>query len=592
MRGHFLSVIHVAVVIILTCGCEAFVHTCFNSIHDSLSLRTSFVPKKSANQLDLYLHQRRFRITSDIHHMKLYQYKDVRDIESNNYSNLRRLMKYLSCYIQSVFRSLKSNMKRFLWPGLNKFHDPQCDAPLPEQAPLGCPFFGNNILAGSKKKGSEYFYSEASARLGHPNIWRFYFMGYPVISVSGSKNVNTILQSKNFNIMGWSGDEKAKKKRKKATLYSSNSVMFEHDREKHQYLRHLLGPAFTPQSVRKGINAIVLAAEEQLSVLKKGQSVKMEDVCENFALDIAWRQIIGLDLKDQDEIARFHKAVNAYVSGVFSVWAYLPDIPFKTLLPPYRARKYLVHKIKEKIADLEANGPDGSTLSAMVYSTEHIENELGNMNRLSDEDIVENALILLVAGTETTASTLTSAISFLGLHPDKFEKLLKEQVEIMSSHGENLTPEVLDECSFLESVIQETLRIVPVSGTNLRKADETVVLDNKQIPKGSPVFCNIRLTHELDPQVNSSESWTDFCPERWLDSNTKPREDFLPFGSGSRRCIGASLAMAEIRVFLSLFARKANKFKLDGVGKSREILWRPTSIIPKPDNGVPIILDS
>jgi len=213
------------------------------------------------------------------------------------------------------------------------------------------------------------------------------------------------------------------------------------------------------------------------------------------------------------------------------------------------------------------------------------------MTRLSDEDIVENALILLVAGTETTASTLTSAISFLGLHPDMFEKLQKEQAEIISSHGEKITPEILDKCSFLESVIQETLRIVPVSGTNLRKAEETVVLDGKQIPKGSAVFCNIRLTHELDPQVKS-ESWTDFCPERWLDNDTKPKEDFLPFGSGSRRCIGASLAMAEMRVFLSLFARKANKFKLDGVGKSRKILWRPTSIIPKPDNGVPIILDS
>jgi len=308
------------------------------------------------------------------------------------------------------------------------------------------------------------------------------------------------------------------------------------------------------------------------------------------SINIAWRQIIGLDLKDQEEIARFHKAVNTYVSGVFSVGAYLPDIPFKTLLPPYRARKYLVHKIKEKITDLEINGPDGSTLSAMIFSTEHMENEIANMTRLSDEDIVENALILLVAGTETTASTLTSAISFLGLHPDLFEKLHIEQAEIISSHGKNITPEILDKCSFLESVIQETLRIVPVSGTNLRKAEKTVVLDGKQIPKGSAVFCNIRLTHELDPQVNSG-SWNDFCPERWLDSNTKPKEDFLPFGSGSRRCIGASLAMAEMKVFLSLFARKANKFKLDGAGKNREILWRPTSIIPKPDNGVPIILD-
>jgi len=423
-------------------------------------------------------------------------------------------------------------------------------------------------------------------------------MGSPFTSVSGADNVKAVLQSKEFNIVSYdlgsdSSSQKTKKKKAGTAIFSSNSIMFEQDRQRHQFLRHLIGAAFTPQAVEEGMTNIVKAATQQLSKLGNGKTLNLEDICDSFTQDIAWRQIIGLDLQDnEEEIRRFQKAVKVYVSGVFSMSAYL-NFPGKTLLPPYRARKYLAEKVEERIAYLEKHGPDGTTLSAMVFSSDE-----DSKKKLAHEDIVENALILLIAGTETTGSTLISAVSFLGLHPHIFGKLKEEQRHLISIHGEQFSKEFLDESAYLEAVISETMRVVPVSGTNFRRAEKAIILDGKQIPEGESVFCNIRLTHELDPMIISSslssssksmDPVTSFVPERWLDPKTKPKENFMPFGMGSRRCLGAPLAMAEMRVFLSILARRVDKFELVGGGfENKRIRWNPASIVPKPTGDVAI----
>ena len=505
--------------------------------------------------------------------------------------------------IQSCIKFFLLQLRRFLYPNLSRNFDSNVEEPLPPLAPLGCPFLGNNILAGSQKRGPEYFYSKASAYLGHPRVWRFYFMGQPVVSVSGSKNMNAILQNKKFNIVSYVDETKsepsAKRKKKRPALFSSNSVMFEADRDRHQFLRHLIGAAFKPKAVQAAMPKLVEAADQQISTIRDEETIMMETLCESFTLDIAWRQIIGLDLQnDEREILRFHKAVNRYVSGVFSIFMYL-DLPGKTLTPPFRAREYLVRKIKERIVFLEKNGPDGSTLSAMVFSSEDSsEGKVGSNDRLSHDEIIENALILLVAGTETTASTLTSAIYFLGLHPHVWDKLVREQRDMISKHGTEITKEFVGDCDYLNAVIKETMRIVPVSGLNLRRSEEMFILDGKQIPKGTSVFCNVRLTHELDPSVSSStlnssrtsamDPRNNFLPERWLDSETKPSDDFMPFGAGTRRCLGSSLAMGEMRAFLSVLARRISKFDLVTSDSGHDIRWKPTSIIPKPVGGVAI----
>mmetsp|Transcript_24491 Transcript_24491/g.50391 ORF Transcript_24491/g.50391 Transcript_24491/m.50391 type:complete len:378 (+) Transcript_24491:624-1757(+) len=376
--------------------------------------------------------------------------------------------------------------------------------------------------------------------------------------------------------------------------------MFERNKEKHQFLRRLVGLALTPSAVAKGYPNIIAAANAQLDYIKADTVIKGQDLAENMALDIAQRQILGVELED-DEVPKFRRKVNSYVNGIFDVSTMLP-LPGRLkslLLPAYRARKYLVGKIEDRIDQLKASGPDGTTMSAMVFAEDDESGE-----KLTREEVIENALILLVAGTETSASTLTSAIFLLGLHPHVWEKLVQEQRSVQSIYGDDVTKDIVDKhAPYLDAVVQETLRIMPLSGPNLRRAKETMVIDGTQVPEGQAVFPNIRLTHELDPITRVDESpegrklhmdpRIGFLPERWLDESTKPSADFLPFGMGPRRCIGYNLALAEIKVFLALMARRVENYDLVGNGSrgaDEAIVWNPKTIIPKPKDGVPFIV--
>jgi cytochrome P450 len=104
-----------------------------------------------------------------------------------------------------------------------------------------------------------------------------------------------------------------------------------------------------------------------------------------------------------------------------------------------------------------------------------------NGTRLTREQVIDNALLLIFAGTETSASTPTCTALLLALHPDLWEKVKAEQRTLYFKYGEVLTPEVLEESIYLDAVIKETLRIQPVEGGELRSVKSTVVVDEKTI---------------------------------------------------------------------------------------------------------------
>jgi len=283
----------------------------------------------------------------------------------------------------------------------------------------------------------------------------------------------------------------------------------------------------------------------------------------------------------------FYKATQDWIAGVLNPRVlFLPGIKFTK---SYKARSYLVSKIEDKLERLERNGPDGSTISAMYFARD----EEGESKRLSHAEIIDNALLLILAGSETAASSLTVATLALGLNPKVFQKLKDEQKQLITNYGTTkLSREKLDkDCPYLDAVIKETMRIKPLpSGGPARTVYETLTVDGKQIPKGYGVVFNTRITHEQDPIVKKNDgSHMDvargFIPERWLNEDTKPTE-YMPFGYGPRYCLGANLAMAEMKVFLALFARRVD-FELVNMNPDN-VTWKRASIMPKPEDGAVI----
>jgi cytochrome P450 len=465
------------------------------------------------------------------------------------------------------------NRQQILFPGTSP--DSKYSEPLPPGS-FGCPFFGHNIFKTTSEGGPGEFFRQTSAKLGNSRIFKYMFVGQPIVSVAGMRNVKKVFNNEFKSIQtrllqsifGYS-------------LFGKESLIMSTDSEEHSFLRRLVGAAMTPDSIDKAIPSLQKSVTEQIDKILLHPTAVMEDICTNFTLDVAWRQILGLNL-EESEIPSFYQAVNNWILGLFDLR--LLFLPGGQYTKAGRAHTYLVSLINKKIDDLNRKGPDGSTLSAMVFAKDEFDGK-----KLSRQQVIDNSLLLILAGSETTASTLTTGVLLLGLHPDVFQKMKEEQQVLAAKDGGVLSLRQIDkECPYLDAVTKEIMRIKPLpSGGAMRYVKDTLVVDGVQIPKGYRVGFNVQLTHAYDP-VTYVPDWSHmdavkgFKPERWLSESTKPSE-FMPFGYGPRYCLGANLAIAEMKVFLSLFARRVD-FDLVNMSKDN-VTWQTKSILPKPEDG-------
>jgi cytochrome P450 len=151
---------------------------------------------------------------------------------------------------------------------------------------------------------------------------------------------------------------------------------------------------------------------------------------------------------------------------------------------------------------------------------------------MSEAEIRDELLTLLVAGHETTATALSWAMERLVRHPEKLERL---RAEVLA--GED---------AYLTATIQETLRLRPVLVLVIRRLTEPVEIGGYELPAGVSVNPCIHLIHrnpEIYPEPDA------FLPERFLD-NPPGTYTWIPFGGGVRRCLGAAFAQFEMAVVL------------------------------------------
>eukprot|EP00548_Thalassiothrix_antarctica_P011466 CAMPEP_0194160450 /NCGR_PEP_ID=MMETSP0152-20130528/78398_1 /TAXON_ID=1049557 /ORGANISM="Thalassiothrix antarctica, Strain L6-D1" /LENGTH=418 /DNA_ID=CAMNT_0038870141 /DNA_START=321 /DNA_END=1577 /DNA_ORIENTATION=+ len=411
--------------------------------------------------------------------------------------------------------------------------------------------------------------------MNHIPVWKFYFMGSPIVSLAGKRLV-TKIQSLEFSKLT-SSLQPAKKKKgknnnseeKNYSVYITDNINFQADKSKHRFLRSMIGSIMSPtalQSITPAIRNIAETFVEHAIVSGEGD-VCMERICTDYTAEL--RDIYSLWV-NSGILVRFTKA--------------------------YKARKYLEAQITEQINHLKRGKPNASTLSNMVYAI----NEEEGQTRLTDKEVLENALFLVAAGTETSSSTLTLLVTALAINPRVWGKLIEESRaacndDILLLNDRNrIIYEKLMALPYLDAVVNEALRIGSITGGFPRKVKETIVVDGYQIPKGWSVFGNYRLSHYLDPVTRNTEDPNDdshmniqtgFQPERWLSPETTPSE-FLAFGAGPRYCLGSNLALLEMKMFMFVLTRKVDTLNL--VVPKDKIKWNPYSIIPKPLDGAAV----
>ena len=161
----------------------------------------------------------------------------------------------------------------------------------------------------------------------------------------------------------------------------------------------------------------------------------------------------------------------------------------------------------------------------------------------SDEELRDQLVTLLMAGHETTATSLAWALVELGARPEVQSRLRAE----IATAGRQADPIDLASLPYLDAVCKEVLRLRPVVPAVARWVASPVSIDGWTLPAGAHAAACIYLTHrwtEVYPEPLA------FRPERFLDHEPSPWE-FAPFGGGSRRCIGMAFAMYEMKVVLA-----------------------------------------
>lgn len=169
---------------------------------------------------------------------------------------------------------------------------------------------------------------------------------------------------------------------------------------------------------------------------------------------------------------------------------------------------------------------------------------------LSDEMIVDFLVSLLVAGYETTSTTMTLAVKYLTETPLALAQLKEEQEKIRAQKGEDEPLLWTDYKSmpFTQCVVNETLRIANIIGGIFRRTISDVHVSGYTIPKGMKVFAAFRGVHMNEEYFKDARK---FNPWRWQsDTVACPPSAFTPFGGGPRLCPGYELSRVSISVFL------------------------------------------
>ncbi len=161
---------------------------------------------------------------------------------------------------------------------------------------------------------------------------------------------------------------------------------------------------------------------------------------------------------------------------------------------------------------------------------------------LTDEELRDDLFTLLIAGQETTANALTWAMYWIHREPNVRQALIDELTPWRNSTGFA----DIARLPYLTAVCNETLRIYPGPVAFPRRVEKPVQLMGHDVPPGwLLVACVYLIHHREDLYPNAHQ----FRPERFLERSFSPYE-FLPFGGGRRRCIGAALAMYEMTLVL------------------------------------------
>ena len=291
------------------------------------------------------------------------------------------------------------------------------------------------------------------------------------------------------------------------------------------------------------------------------------DLCRDlmrFTVDVTTQLAFGIDVNTietdgpviQQKLDKVFPILNWRINAPFPYWRHI-RLPQDRALD--RALADIHAQVDGMIADVRQRmKADPSLFQAPTNFLEAIiaAKESEGLE-LSDADIFGNVCTLLLAGEDTTATTIAWAVNFFIEYPALFARA---RAEVDGVLGAAALPDEIEQTAqlpFIEAFYNETMRLKPVAPLTAMEPLEDVELDGYRIPKGTIVMM---LTRHIAVDDRRFGHASEFDPDRWLKSDAErgcPHDTtaFLPFGTGPRFCPGRNLALLEIRTALAMLCR-------------------------------------
>jgi cytochrome P450 len=248
-------------------------------------------------------------------------------------------------------------------------------------------------------------------------------------------------------------------------------------------------------------------------------------------------------------------------------------IPFFGLSPWDRWRKakaHLFHLLDEVIEQRQRSDTPSDDILSMLCNATYEDGQA-----ITREHIYSELMTFLFAGHETTALSLTWAVYHLHSNPATLRNLTDELDSLTDD-----SPASLSSAPYLKATVQETLRIHPIITETLRKLKSPLQLGDYLLPVGMGIAPATVLAHHNAETFSEPEL---FRPERFIERSYSPFE-YMPFGGGHRRCIGAAFASYEMAIVLGTLLRRHQLELID----SEPVTPMRRNVTIGPSSGVPI----
>lgn len=339
----------------------------------------------------------------------------------------------------------------------------------------------------------------------------------------------------------------------------------------HASHKRFLSPSFNNSSIKKVVSVFMQRSKKLIDHwTKQIEKVSTEEFVEisvqasigNTTLDIIGEIAFGYDFNSlANPDLRVTQAFQRILTGIGLSWRYA--LPFYSMLPFPDVKKFKIdvsqmhQAVQEVIHHKKILLEQGSDLQEVTKDV------LGQMllaqdedgQGLTDKELQDEVITLMLAGFETTATCLSWCLLLLAQNPAIQDKAREEVLHILPPSGDEITWDHIEKLSYCSCVIKETLRLCPPLPLTLRQSVEDDYLGTKNSPQYFVPGHTIILL-AVGPMMRRDdlfESASEFIPERFQD----PEVDagfykFLPFLIGPRMCLGYKFALVEMRVILAL----------------------------------------